>query len=253
MAVVQQPGQGVQFMAHPGAISGVPPGLEYLTQVDQLICKQMVELFEVVTGWECKNKYRIFNSVNQQVYFAFEESELCNRICCGPNRGFVIHITDNNQQEVLRIERPFECCKGCCWCAERGGLCDYPIFVKDAQGNSLGSVHLRNSKCAPHFGIYDSYGSLLYDTWGPVCPVQCICGCTDDLMFPLKSASDYSTVGNISKIWGGAIREMFTKADTFGLTFPINLDVKHKALMLGAIFIIEFMVFERQKKNNNNS
>ena len=33
-------------MAHPGAISGVPPGLEYLTQVDQLICKQMVELFE---------------------------------------------------------------------------------------------------------------------------------------------------------------------------------------------------------------
>ena len=36
----------VQMMAHPGAIAGVPVGLEYLTQVDQLICKQIVELFE---------------------------------------------------------------------------------------------------------------------------------------------------------------------------------------------------------------
>ena len=34
------------MMPHPGAVQGVPVGLEYLTQVDQLICKQIVELFE---------------------------------------------------------------------------------------------------------------------------------------------------------------------------------------------------------------
>ena len=45
------------------------------------------------------------------------------------------------QQEVMRIERPFLCCKGCCWCAE--GCCDYPIYVKDSQGNPLGTVRMR--------------------------------------------------------------------------------------------------------------
>jgi len=243
----QAPG-GYQMMPHPGAVQGVPVGLEYLTQVDQLICKQIVELFEVMTGWECKNKYRIMNSVNQQVYYAFEESELCNRICCGPNRGFVIHITDNYQQEVMRIERPFLCCKGCCWCAE--GCCDYPIYVKDAQGNPLGTVRMRNSKCAPHFGIYDTNDVLIYDMWGPICACQCVCGCTDDIKFPMRDTKTNETVGTISKIWAGAMREMFTKADTFGVTFPLNLDVKHKALMIGAVFIIEFMVFEQQKNNN---
>jgi len=251
MAVVQQPGDknaGFSLMASPGAMSGIPAGLEYLTQVDQLICKQIVEMFEVLTGWECKNKYRILNTLNQQVYYAFEESDLCNRMCCGPNRGFIIHITDNYQQEVLRIERPFKCCKGCCWCAE--GCCDYPVYVKDAQGNLLGSVHMRNSKCAPHFGIYDVNETLIYDMWGPCCPCQCCLGCTGDIKFPMISQRDHSEVGTISKIWTGVCRDILTDADTFGVTFPMDLDVKHKALMIGAVFVIDFMVFETQNNNN---
>ena len=28
------------------------------------------------------------------------ESDMCSRQCCGPSRGFVIHITDNNQQVI---------------------------------------------------------------------------------------------------------------------------------------------------------
>merc|ERR1719361_3108385 len=36
-----------------------PPGLEYLTQVDQLLVKQKVELLEAFLGCETKNKYKI--------------------------------------------------------------------------------------------------------------------------------------------------------------------------------------------------
>jgi len=35
-----------QFMARPPGIAGVPPGLEYLTQVDQILVHQQVEIFE---------------------------------------------------------------------------------------------------------------------------------------------------------------------------------------------------------------
>jgi len=35
-----------QFMAAPAAIPGLPPGLEYLAQIDQLLVHQQVEIFE---------------------------------------------------------------------------------------------------------------------------------------------------------------------------------------------------------------
>jgi hypothetical protein len=34
------------------------------------------------------------------------------------------------------------------------------------------------------------------------------------------------------------LREAFTDADYFGITFPMDLDVKMKAVMIGACFLI---------------
>lgn len=46
------------------------------------------------------------------------------------------------------------------------------------------------------------------------------------------------TVGKISKQWSGLAREIFTDADFFGITFPMDLDVRMKAVLLGATFLI---------------
>ena len=56
----------------PQAPPGCPPGLEYLTHVDQLLVHQQVELLEVLTGWETENKYKVRNTLGQDVYFAAE-------------------------------------------------------------------------------------------------------------------------------------------------------------------------------------
>lgn len=45
-------------------------------------------------------------------------------------------------------------------------------------------------------------------------------------------------VGKISKQWSGLAREMFTDADFFGINFPMDLDARMKAVMLGACFLI---------------
>jgi len=36
----------VQWMAPPAPVPGIPPGLEYLTQIDQLLVHQQIEIME---------------------------------------------------------------------------------------------------------------------------------------------------------------------------------------------------------------
>lgn len=54
----------------------------------------------------------------------------------------------------------------------------------------------------------------------------------------LKSLNEETVVGKISKQWSGLVKEAFTDADNFGIQFPLDLDVKMKAVMLGACFLI---------------
>jgi hypothetical protein len=53
-------------------------------------------------------------------------------------------------------------------------------------------------------------------------------------------------VGKISKQWSGLLREAFTDADYFGITFPMDLDVKMKGVMIGACFLIVSTVAQLQ-------
>ncbi len=59
-------------------------------------------------------------------------------------------------------------------------------------------------------------------------------------------------VGKISKHWSGIAREAFTDADNFGVSFPMDLDVRMKATLLGALFLIDFMFFEKAKNEEGD-
>eukprot|EP00795_Rhopilema_esculentum_P017008 gene17008-8513_t len=229
--VAQQPGappQG-QWMAIPQAPIGCPPGLEYLTQIDQLLVKQKVELLEAFTGFETNNKYKIQNSMGQQVYFAAEDTDCCTRICCGSARAFEMKILDNSQREVIHLHRPFRC-TGCC----------FPCFLQELEvtsppGTPVGYVVQKWSLCVPKFEIQDASRNPVLLIEGPICTIN-MCG---DIEF------------QISKQWSGLAKEMFTDADNFGITFPMDLDVKMKAVMLGACFLIDFMFFEKSGNDDN--
>lgn len=242
------PQQPIQFMARPAAIPGVPPGLEYLSQIDQLLVHQQIEIFEMMTSWETCNRYQVKNSIGQQIYFAAEESDTCMRQCCGPSRGFVMHITDNMGQEVIRVNREFKCCAGWNCCAGMN-CCAMEITVEAPVGEVIGSIKQECSFCAPTYGVYDKDGNRILGIEGPVCFCQAIC-CPTDIDFNI-SGGDGTNVGKISKQWTGYFKETFTQADNFGVNFPRDLDVRIKGTLLGAVFLIDFMYFE-QKNNNSN-
>ncbi|CAH1776138.1 unnamed protein product, partial [Owenia fusiformis] len=212
---------GVQWMARPEGLPGCPPGLEYLTQIDQILVHQQVELLEMMTGFETQNKYQVKNSLGQQVYFANEESDMCMRQCCGPQRGFTMHITDNLGQEVIRCHREFKCCAGCCWCAG-SDCCAMELIVEAPPGQVVGSVKQACSPCPPRFDIKDANEQKIFDVEGPVCMCQGPC-CAWDQDFVVKSADQAQEVGKISKQWTGFVKEYFTNADNFGVSCKYQL------------------------------
>ncbi|XP_078595813.1 phospholipid scramblase 1-like [Branchiostoma floridae x Branchiostoma japonicum] len=247
--VIAQPGGGQQWMAAPGAIPGCPPGLEYLTQIDQLLVHQQVELFEAFTGIEMNNKYKIKNSLGQQVYFAYEETDICMRIMCGNQRSFTIHVTDNNQQEVMRVRRDFKCCAGCCWCAGCCDCCAFEVYVEAPVGQQIGIVRQMGSGWKAHYSVMNGQRDEIFKIWGPCCAWSGPC-CMCDVDFDILGTDGTTKVGAVTRQYAGFVQECFTKASNFSMTFPQDLDVKMKATLFGAAMLIDFMFFEYNGDSN---
>jgi len=220
-----------------------PPGLEYLLHVDQLLIKQQVELLEAFTGFETANKYKVLNSMGQQVFFAAEKNDCCTRQCCGPLREFEMALTDNNGREVARFNRPFKLTCRCCTCYCPCCLQEMEIT---ASGTTVGYILQKQDFCNPVFQICDSDKKVVLEIKGPVCAISC-CG---DINFEVLT-NDGSEVGKITKQWSGLAREAFTDSDNFGVTFPMDLDVRCKITLLAAVFLIDFMFFENNNDHND--
>ena len=86
----------------------------------------------------------------------------------------------------------------------------------------------------------DHLGMEVLHIEGPVCTFKCC----NDVNFKVLATDGITEVGRISKQWSGFTREAFTDADNFGISFPMDLDVRVKATLLGALFLIDFMYFE---------
>ncbi|XP_060951776.1 phospholipid scramblase 2-like [Limanda limanda] len=251
--VVTAPGQ--EYGGPPQAISpapahgqaaspvGVPPGLEYLAQIDQILIHQKVELLEAFIGFETNNQYEIKNSLGQKIYKAKEKNDCCTRNCCGSLRSFDMKIKDTMDQEVIRLVRPFRCVS--CWCP----CCLQEMEVQAPPGTTIGYVKQLWHPFLPRFSIQGANKESLLVLEGPCFA----CNCCGDVNFELKGKDGGKPIGRISKQWSGLLKEVFTDTDNFGIQFPLDLDVKMKAVLMGACFLIDFMFFEKVGEANQRS
>uniref|UniRef100_A0A8C6SWH9 Phospholipid scramblase n=1 Tax=Neogobius melanostomus TaxID=47308 RepID=A0A8C6SWH9_9GOBI len=215
-------------------IPGCPPGLEYLTTVDQLLIKQKVEVVEALVGFESNNKYEVRNTMGQNVFYAVEENDCLSRQCCGPMRPFTIHVLDNFGQEIITVMRPLKCMSCFFPC------CLQELEVQAPPGNTVGYITQQWHPMSPKFTVENELKEPVLKINGPFCGWSCL----PDVDFEIITMDDISKIGKISKQWSGLLREAFTDADNFGIQFPMDLDVRMKAVMIGACFLIDFMFFE---------
>lgn len=107
--------------------------------------------------------------------------------------------------------------------------------VSSPPGTIIGLIEQEWSIFDQRFVIKNSAGEIVLRIRGPFFTFSCMCG---DVDFHVISADGSAQIGKISKQWSGIVREAVSDADFFGITFPIDLDVRMKATLLGVCFLI---------------
>ncbi|XP_053118870.1 phospholipid scramblase 3 isoform X3 [Hemicordylus capensis] len=204
-------------------------------QIDQILIHQKVELVEAFIGFEGNNKYEVRNSLGQHIFHAEEQNDCCTRNCCGSLRRFSMRLDDPSGREVLRMVRPLKCVS--CWFP----CCLQELEVQCPPGTTIGYVVQTWHPFTPKFSIQNVEKETVLRILGPCFA----CSCGGDVNFEVKTRDESRGVGRISKQWSGLLKEVFTDTDNFGIQFPMDLDVKIKAVLLGACFLIDFMFFEK--------
>lgn len=237
--IQQQPGfgpitaSGVQWYANTDYQN-------YLRNATMFHVKQKVEILEILTGFETANKYTVKDQAGNKVFYVVEQTDVCSRLCLPACRPFLLVVKDLRGMDVLRIERKIDCT---CCC---GLLCPDTVTVSTPSGQVLGSIVEKFSCIYPKLDLKDATEKTCLKVKGPFLPMA-FCG--QGIVFQVNALNGVS-IGAISKEYGGLVREFFTDADSFNMTFPADLDPSMKAVCLGALFCIDFQYFEGSNSAN---
>jgi hypothetical protein len=213
--------------------TSTPESLQQFEGLDCFLVKQDVEHFEAITGIETENSYQVLGAVGSRAVFgpvvAKESSNFFARMACGNKRPWTIKLA--SAPHVLIIQRPFKFV-----------MQEVRVF-SGPDKQFCGSVkrQCRGFPFQRNFMLFDAYGEPVLEL---TCPFL-----SYGWEFTLSDL-DGNELGKISKKWAGFMQEMFTDADNFGAGFPPDLPVMTKALVLGAVFLIDFCFFEDNEVQN---
>jgi uncharacterized protein YxjI len=211
------------------AALGPGTSIERLAEARELRIRQQVERLEAFTGIETCNRYRVMDGGGAPMFFAEEQAgelaEILSRFILKSARPFTIVIESPEGQPVLKLERPFR-------------FYFHELRIWNGQGTLLGTVRRQFSLLDRRYSVTENTGGARYDLHGPFFRP-----------WTFKILRGGQGCGVIKKKWGGLTREFFTDADGFGIEFPGNASVQAKSVLLGAVFLLDFVHFE---DNHNN-
>ncbi|MEM6295976.1 MAG: phospholipid scramblase-related protein [Myxococcota bacterium] len=198
--------------------------LPVLASAPSLVVKQQKEMLEVFTNFETKNRYLVQLPNGQPAFYAAEAGEGAGaffaRTFLKNSRPFTMQLMDPHGHPALTLRRPWT------WFFSE-------LHVTDGHGQPIGSLHQKFKFFGRLFEVSDTSGQVFAQIQGPFFRP-----------WTFKVIVQGHEVGQISKQWGGLMKEAFTDADTFGVQFDPNMPANHRALILAATFLIDFLYFE---------
>ncbi|MCH8269046.1 MAG: scramblase [Acidobacteria bacterium] len=191
-----------------------------LDSANTLVVSQKKEWGEILSGFETKNRYVVLSEMGNELYYAAEKSSLLLRLFLKALRPFEIIVARADGSTVLNLQRPFR-------------FYFHKMDVRDAHGKLLGTIEREFSLLRRLYRITNSTGMEICRLYGP-------------LLHPwtFEIRENDRQVGKITKKWSGLAKEFFTDADNFAIEMPPGKDVETKSVLLGAVFLIDFVHFE---------
>lgn len=234
----------VTWMPMPAPMPNCPPGLELLTQLDNIHVLQHFQPVELMVNFEVNNKYDVRNNENQMVFMVNEDTDDVTRNTYQSLRPFVLRVTDAMGREVMTMQRPFKC-TCCCYCCCPSVRQE--MEVQCPPGVTLGFIREQWRPCRALLSVQNERREAMMSICGPCFTY----GCCSDSAFQVKSLNG-TPAGSITRKWSG-VATVVADADHFEINFPLNLDVKEKAMIFGACFLIDFMYFETSAESHHRS
>lgn len=203
---------------------------EILLASKKLHVQQVLEGFEILLGYESRNKYRILDEAMTPIAFAAETSNglmgALMRVFFKHWRTFEIEVFDQGRSLVYRAKFPFR------WFFKT-------LYLEDNSGKLMGHLQARFAIFYKKFDLHDSNGHLLAEIKSPLFK-----------MWTFEFTKNNRQIGTIQKKWSGGLTELFTDKDNFVVSFAQpDLDLETKTLMMATCLMLDIVYFE----NNSGS
>ena len=201
---------------------------ETLLASKKLHVQQVLEGFEILLGYETRNKYRILDEDMNPIAFAAEASKgLGAAIMRGLFkhwRTFEIEIFDQSRQLMYRAKFPFR------WFFKT-------LYLESTSGSVMGHLEQRFAILYKKFDVFDGHGRLIAEIRSPLFK-----------MWTFEFRNHGRKIGTIQKKWSGAISEIFTDKDNFIVSYAQpDLNVETKAIMMATCLMIDIVYFENNQ------
>lgn len=238
--IATQPQDGSQ----PLPVVNLPPGLTDLQNITEIKIHQHLDSTEVFCCWQRPARYSIYNGTKEEDHFLYaqEASECYARQCLGANRGFVMKLTNTDQQEVMRLQRPLRCPCGICWwwCC-----CIQELCIESPPGNPIATISEdRSMCCCPGYYITNDDDRIIFRI-GFSCFLCKLCA-NVSIQITNKGGE---TVAEITKTSSGNCKDFCGTENEYTVKFlQADLHVQDKIIILGSSFLIDYNYFERQQR-----
>ncbi|XP_074600952.1 phospholipid scramblase 1-like [Brevipalpus obovatus] len=194
--------------------------LAYLAGIDRFLINYIIE--KPVGSCDAACRYRIKNGDGNLIFEAKEDAS-CYSFC---GRSFtVLKILDQYNQEVIHLFRS----EGC--------FTDK--LLVSVLGLNIGSVQKACSVCRPTYKVYNPEGNLILR----IEKLSGFCCTCEDIILDIFPPKGRAPIGQVHKIWPHLPREIFRSHHHLGISFPADLDVTVKAILLGACLFIDYKSF----------
>ncbi len=182
---------------------------------------------EKVNYFKFENCYNVFNDEGQNIGAVKQKlsvgDKLLRLLLNKAMLPFLLEIKNNEDQLEVSISRGWT-------------LFMSKITIKNAQGETIGSIKQKFKLLKPTFKIFNSSEEQIAE----------INGDWKAWNFKITDPSG-NEIGAISKKWGGAMKELFTTADKYNVNIDANYsNTENKIVILAGAITIDMVLKENK-------